>query len=127
MVSRRYIRCGGQVCQCSSARWPAKLKFEYQVTAQTNGVPTKGRRSCFNPEWGALPSPERVKTPLRCISRDYDWVVGRWLDCCAFVRLRLRHILQCLLQLILQSPSGRDYPSAEVVQFGWTFRQKSFN
>jgi hypothetical protein len=39
----------------------------------------------------------------------------------------LRHLHQCLLQLILQSPARGDDPTTKVVQFGWGFAQESSN
>src|SRR5437879_5414417 len=42
MVSRRDIRCGGQVCPCSSARWHAKQNFRREGQGLSERRPAAG-------------------------------------------------------------------------------------
>src|SRR5437879_932105 len=58
MVSRRDIRCGGQVCPCSSARWHAKEKI--RVTSKCQATASRS--------WGAV----RVFRAVETMRMSYD-------------------------------------------------------
>ena len=56
MVSRRGIRCGGQVCRCSSARWHAKQKFAQQFHSSHERRPDIGTPFVFLRVIEAIPN-----------------------------------------------------------------------